>query len=78
MSGLDHPLVAPALSSLPGAPASLYLDFTGDFTSVYGSYKNITTPAYDQDGDPSTFSDGEIASIAKIWSMSPRITPRST
>ena len=51
-----------------GAPASLYLNFLGDSTPSYGSYSNIITPAYDQDGDPTTFSDGELAAIQKIWS----------
>jgi hypothetical protein len=67
--GVKHPLSAvPALSSLPGAPASLYLDFMGDYESTYGGYKNISSPAFDQDGDPTTFSDGELAAIQKAWS----------
>jgi hypothetical protein len=67
--GTKHPLSAvPALTSLPGAPASLYLDFTGDYEATYGQHKNISTPAFDQDGDPTTFSDGELAAIQKIWS----------
>lgn len=57
----------PALNSLPGAHASLYLDFNGDFESTWGTYSNVTAPAYDQDGDPTTFSDGELASIQAIW-----------
>src|SRR5262249_6432351 len=57
----------PALSSLPGAKASIYLDFVGDYVSSWGSYSNITTPAFDQDGNPTTFSDGELASITNIW-----------
>jgi Fibronectin type III domain len=64
-----HPLSAvPALSSLPGAPASLYLNFVGDSTPSYGTYSNIITPAFDQDGDPTTFSDSELAAIQKAWS----------
>lgn len=59
----------PALSSLPGAAASLWLDFAGHFDASWGSYGNITTPAYDQDGDPTTFSDGELASIRSIWAQ---------
>src|SRR5262249_27400563 len=47
----------PALNSLPGAPASLYLDFVGDVIPQWLQYKDITIPAYDQDGDPTTFSD---------------------
>jgi hypothetical protein len=57
----------PALNSLPGAPASLYLDFDGYFESQWGSYRNVSTPAFDQDGDPTTFSDGELAAIREIW-----------
>src|SRR5215831_6823844 len=57
----------PQLSSLPGAKASIYLNFTGDFTPSWGAFSNITTPAYDIDGDPTTFSISEIANIIKIW-----------
>jgi hypothetical protein len=68
-SGVSSPLSAvPALNSLPGARVSLYLDFNGDVTASYGSYGNIVTPAYDQDGDPTSFSDGELASIRTAWS----------
>src|SRR5262245_49479218 len=52
-STATYPLTSvPALSSLLGAKATLYLDFTGDTESQWGSYTNITTPAYDTDGDP--------------------------
>ena len=69
LTGAIHPLsTVPALSSLPGAPASLYLNFTGDTIPSFGGYSNIVIPAYDQDGDPTTFSDGELASIRTIWS----------
>ena len=61
------PATIPALSSLAGAAATLYLDFDGDYESSWGGYSNITTPAYDQDGNPSTFSDAEVASITQIW-----------
>jgi fibronectin type 3 domain-containing protein len=58
----------PALNSLPGAAVSLYLDFDGDFVSSWGAYSNITTPVFDQDGDPNNFSDSELSNILKIWS----------
>ncbi len=62
------PLTAiPALNSLPGAAVSLYLDFDGHLESQWGSFSNVTTPVYDQDGDTTTFSDGELASIQRIW-----------
>ena len=57
----------PALNSNPSASAKLYLDFLGDPATKWGSYSVSTTPAYDQDGDPTTFSDGELASIHQIW-----------
>lgn len=57
----------PVLNSLPGAAVSLYLDFDGHFESSWGSYSNITQPAFDQDGDATTFSDGELATIQNIW-----------
>jgi hypothetical protein len=57
----------PVLNSRPGAFAKLYLDFTGDTTSTWGTYRPGTTPAYDSDGDPTTFSDAEVASIRQIF-----------
>ncbi len=60
-------LTVPALSSLPGAPATIYLDFDGNFESQWGSYQNVSTPAYDTDGNPSDFSSQEIAEITDIW-----------
>jgi hypothetical protein len=59
----------PALDSLPGAADSLYLDFDGFYEASWGDYLNITTPVYDQDGDPTTFSDGELQSIQNIWAQ---------
>src|SRR5262249_25565354 len=52
-------LIVPVYNSLPGAKATLYLDFNGDFTLSWGGYLNIDTPAYDTDGDPNTFSATE-------------------
>lgn len=57
----------PALSSLPGAAATLYIDFDGHTEPVWGSYSNVQVPAYDQDGNTSTFSNTELANIRKIW-----------
>ncbi|MBV8431211.1 MAG: hypothetical protein JO244_08620, partial [Solirubrobacterales bacterium] len=55
-----------ALQSLPGAPATLYLNFTGDAADLPG-WNNAPIPAFDTDGDPTTFSPGELASITQIW-----------
>jgi hypothetical protein len=60
-------LSAPALSSLPGAKASLWLDFTGLPTMTWGAYANVPTPAFDLDGNPSSFSAQEVAVITEVW-----------
>lgn len=57
----------PALSSHPAAAAKLYLDFDGAAAQTWGAYSVPTTPAYDQDGDATTFSAGELASMQSIW-----------
>ncbi len=59
----------PALNSLPGAAVSVYLDFDGYYEATWGSHANITTPVYDRDGDPTTFSDNELAAIEQIWAQ---------
>ncbi len=56
----------PALSSLPGAPATLYLDFDGHFEAEWGSRSNVYTPAYDNDGNPPR-SAPPSWSIQTIW-----------
>src|SRR5437016_423466 len=48
---------APQLSSRPGAAVKLYLDFTGAAPTQWGSFSVPTTPAYDTDGDNTTFTD---------------------
>ncbi len=56
-----YPLSAiPVLNSRPGAADKLYLDFDGDTTSTWGTYRPGTTPAYDQYGDATSFSDAEL------------------
>jgi hypothetical protein len=57
----------PALSSNPGATATLVLDFNGNSLSSWGGKTNVVTPAYDIDGDASTFSDQELLNIQEIW-----------
>src|SRR5437773_3320769 len=60
-------LAVPQLSSRPGAAASLYLDFDGHLERQWGSHANVVTPAYDTDGNPSSFSAAELAAIREIW-----------
>ncbi|MDB5292353.1 MAG: peptidase domain protein [Phycisphaerales bacterium] len=57
----------PLLHSDAGAPAEIYLDFTGAPAQAWGSYHVTQTPAYSIDGDTSTFSDTELANIRQIW-----------
>src|SRR5262245_33371865 len=61
-------LAVSQLSSRPGAPASLYLDFDGNVLSQWGSHSNVVTPPYDTDGNKASFSAGELAAIREIWS----------
>src|SRR5262249_52300552 len=49
----------PQLSSLPGAPTAIFLDFDGDTTTA--------TNAYTEDADPTTFNAAEQASITEAW-----------
>lgn len=64
----SSPLSAlPQLSSNSGARVKLYLDFNGNFEATWGSYRNVTTRVFDQDGDATTFSENEISTIREIW-----------
>ena len=65
LSGTD--LSVPVLSSSPGAAVTLYLDFDGDPARDWGGHSVPTTPAFDQDGDASSFSGGERDAIGAIW-----------
>lgn len=60
-------ITAPQLSSLPSATAKLYLDFVGAPAQQWGSYNTTTTPAYDTDGDPTSFSVTELDQVHEIW-----------
>jgi Metallo-peptidase family M12B Reprolysin-like len=61
------PTGVPLLSSRPGAPATLYLDFNGHVESQWGDRANIVTPPYDIDGNPTSFSALEVANLREIW-----------
>jgi hypothetical protein len=68
VAAAGSPLSAiPVLNSKAGAPARLYLDFDGDTSNTWGGYTPGPTPAYDSDGDPTTFSSAELASITEIF-----------
>lgn len=67
-AGAASPLSSlPQLSSLPTARAKLYLDFDGHYQATWGAWSNAVTPAYDLDGDPTTFSASELSAIYEIW-----------
>src|SRR5688572_32442941 len=57
----------PQLHSNASAAAKLFLDFDGHFEASWGGYSNVSTPAFDQDGNTTSFSDGELAAIQQIW-----------
>lgn len=64
-----------SLSSRPGAVKKILLDFDGQTTyDPTGNYwmaitngNSIVTPPYDTDGDPSSWSAGELSDIYAIW-----------
>lgn len=60
-------LSVPQYSSLPSAPATLYLDFDGNYEAVWGGYQEVETPAYDLDGNTQSFNAQELAAIEEIW-----------
>lgn len=65
---LTNPLTSiPQLSSNSSATAKLFLDFNGHTQASWGNYTNVVTPVYDQDGNRTTFSNAELASIQEIW-----------
>ena len=58
------------LSSLPGSNFTIYLDFDGHTTTGTQwntDFGEVITPAYDTDGDVSTFSMDEIEDIQRAW-----------
>ena len=74
---LDIQMGLPALDSNPSAPATLYLDFHGNFERDWWQYddnhkavhySNITTPVFDTDGNTAAFSTTEQSLIKEIWS----------
>ncbi|WP_428937835.1 PKD domain-containing protein [Fontivita pretiosa] len=58
----------PTLSSLPGASARLFLDFDGAAAGTWQGYTVPATPAFDLDGDATTFTAAELNAIEEIWS----------
>src|SRR5258706_10706913 len=56
----------PQLSSHPQSTVKIYLDFAGAPAQTWGSYSPPNTPAYDTDGDNTTFSSKELDQIQEI------------
>ncbi|MFV2067854.1 MAG: CARDB domain-containing protein, partial [Pirellulales bacterium] len=67
--GTTYPLDSiPELHSrLLGSTASVYLDFDGHDEPVWGAHQNISTPAFDLDGDATSYTQTELAWIQEIW-----------
>ncbi len=61
----------PVWHSRPGAPHILYLDFNGATGQSLpcGGFANINTPAFDQNGNTSTFSASEINTMQQIFEI---------
>ena len=62
-------MYCPAPHSRPSATRKIFLDFDGHVTSgaKWASGATITTPAYDADGNPASFSATEKAYMYAIW-----------
>ncbi len=68
-TGSLYPLDSiPALHSEVYASREALSRFRRPLRSPGGSFSNVTTPVFDRDGDPTTFSDAELESIYDIWS----------
>jgi hypothetical protein len=73
----DQTMRLPLLDSKPDAPATLYLDFNGNFESDWwhdvdvpeNHVSHVTTPVFDTDGDATSFNTAEQATIKEIWSQ---------
>ena len=59
----------PVLNSLPGAAASIYLDFDGHVDPTWLNFSNVVTPVFDRDGNPGTFSTAEIDEMKLVWEV---------
>lgn len=57
----------PLLSSLPGAPVNVYLDFDGHRQPSWGVYSNIVSPPYDRDDKLAELSDEEATDVREVW-----------
>ncbi len=57
------------LHSNPSADMTIYLDFNGHVTSgtLWQNGATFTSPAYDRDGDPTTFNADEREQIQRAW-----------
>jgi hypothetical protein len=67
LTGTSGSYSIPALSSNSSAAKKLYLDFNGHYQSSWGTFRNVSTPAFDQDGNPNSLSSGEVSAIREIW-----------
>ena len=57
----------PQLSSNPGASVKVFLQFAGAPEQGWG-WSTASAPAYDTDGDATTFNSTEIGQIREVWS----------
>jgi hypothetical protein len=60
-------LDVPAYHSLAGARIGLYLDFDGHYQEQFAGSCDVTTPAYDSDGNALALSPAEREEIRQIW-----------
>ena len=67
-TSLEAALIVPAYHSLPGAHAKLFIEFAGaTYSGTWNGKTPGTTPAYDVDGNPASFSTTELNNIQQIF-----------
>jgi hypothetical protein len=57
----------PQLNSYPAGTCTIYLDFVGAPAQSWNGYIVPQTPAFDLDGDPTTFSPAELTAVQQTW-----------
>jgi hypothetical protein len=67
--GAASGLPIPALSSRPGAHATIYLNFAGDTVASWTNWSNITIPSYATEGDNAPLTQTDVDSITGIWQI---------
>jgi hypothetical protein len=69
IQGAASGLPIPVLNSLPGAHATLYLNFAGDTVPSFLSWSNIVIPSFSTVSDGSPLTQADVNAITGIWQI---------